>query len=181
MQPLEEQAMAHRMEALEMTSPVMHGTPARRQTAHFGWLYGYEGGQLHPGPEMPGYLVNLRERAARLVDLPPESFAEALVTRYPPGAGIGWHRDAPQFGPVVVGISFLGACRLRLRWEHGALVDLYEIDLDPRSAYVLRGQARWQWQHGIPPCRSLRYSVTFRTLREPSRRADRPSPHPDER
>ena len=79
-------------------------------------------------------------------------------------AAIGWHRDAAPFD-IVVGISLLSACRMRFRrgkvraWETG------EVALPPRSAYVLTGPARTEWEHSIPPVKETRYSVTFRTMR----------------
>src|SRR2546428_8966624 len=89
--------------------------------------------------------------------------AEVLVTHYPPGAGIGWHRDAPAFG-VVVGVSLLGACRFRFQQGRGVARRPRAVTLAPGPAYVLDGAARWQWQHTIPPGRGERYSVTFRPL-----------------
>src|SRR5204862_3812764 len=89
---------------------------------------------------------------------------EAIVTRYPAGAGIGWHRDAPQFG-VVVGVSLLGACRMRFRRGAGDTQDTCAVALAPRSLYVLDGQVRRLWQHTISPTKTERVSITFRTLR----------------
>ena len=89
---------------------------------------------------------------------------EVLVTEYPPGAGIGWHRDAPQFG-VVVGVSLLSACRMRFQMGKGTARETCAMMLAPRSVYVLTGSVREQWRHSIPPTRALRYSVTFRTLK----------------
>ena len=77
----------------------MRGQIARRKTAHFGWLYGYSSWQIGPGPPLPSFLTAVRARAARLVGRPADAFEETLVTWYPPGPGIGWHRDAPMFGP----------------------------------------------------------------------------------
>jgi alkylated DNA repair dioxygenase AlkB len=142
----------------------MRGQVARRRTIHFGWTYGYETWRVEPGPPIPEFLVGLRVRAARLAGVEGEALAEVLVTHYPPGAGIGWHRDAPAFG-VVVGVSLLGACRLRFQQGRGAARTTRALTLAARSAYVLDGAARWQWQHAIPPGREERYSVTFRTLR----------------
>jgi alkylated DNA repair dioxygenase AlkB len=88
-----------------------------------------------------------------------------LVTRYPRGAGIGWHRDAPVFGPTVVGISLRAPCLLRFRRAAGALWERVDVELPPRSGYVLGGAARATWQHAIPPVRETRYSITLRTLR----------------
>jgi alkylated DNA repair dioxygenase AlkB len=97
------------------------------------------------------------------------TLTEALVTEYVPGAVIGWHRDAPTFGPVVVGFSLGAACRMRFRRGHGSesgTVERASIVLAPRSAYVMAGVARSEWQHSIPAVDALRYSLTFRTMRE---------------
>jgi len=87
------------------------------------------------------------------------------VNAYPAGAGIGWHRDAPQFG-VVIGVSLLSECRLRFQRGRGAARHTAAMTIAPRSAYVLAGDARYEWQHCVPPTKALRYSVTFRTLRD---------------
>jgi DNA oxidative demethylase len=93
-----------------------------------------------------------------------DDLVEALVQRYPVGATIGWHRDAPAFG-VVVGLSLAAASRLRFQRGKGDDRRVYELGLEPRSGYVLAGEARNAWQHSIRPARELRYSITFRTLR----------------
>src|SRR5438128_2295706 len=167
--------LARRLEALEGHDPLFHqhhgegvhlgGQVARRRTIHFGWTYGYETWRVEPGPPIPAFLLGVRSRAARLARVDPDAMAEVLITHYPPGAGIGWHRDAPAFG-VVVGVSLLGACRFRFQHGGGAARRTRAVTLAPRSAYVLDGAARWQWQHAIPPGREERYSVTFRTLRD---------------
>jgi alkylated DNA repair dioxygenase AlkB len=133
--------------------------------AHFGWRYGYESWRIEPGPPIPGALLPLRTRAGALVGVPAEALAEVIVTRYPSGAGIGWHRDAPQFG-LVIGISLAGACRMRFQRGQLAARQTCAVELAPRSAYVLDGEVRWAWQHTIPPTKAERFSITFRTLRE---------------
>jgi alkylated DNA repair dioxygenase AlkB len=94
----------------------------------------------------------------------PEDLVEILVQRYPAGSTIGWHRDAPAFG-IVVGISLLGAARLRFQRGRGDRRRTWEIGVEPRSGYVLAGEARRLWEHSIPPTKELRYSITFRSLR----------------
>ena len=163
--PAEESALAVEIRGLEFGEVRMHGVVARRRTVHFGWRYGYESSQIEPGPPLPEFLLPLRARAAALVALEPDLFAEALITEYPAGAAIGWHRDAPQFGPVVVGVSLLGACRFKFQRGQGAARQTCAVSVEPRSAYVLGGAARSVWQHAISPTKALRYSVTFRTLR----------------
>ena len=167
----EERALAGRIAALTFNEIRMRGQVARRRTVHFGWLYGYESWRIEPGPPVPDFLLPFRARAAALTGLDAENLAEVLVTEYPAGAGIGWHRDAPMFG-TVIGVSLLAPCRFRLQRGKGDARETRVLRLEPRSAYVLDGGARWQWQHSIPPMATLRYSITFRTLRESaSRRA----------
>ena len=107
--------------------------------------------------------MDLRRRCGDLLGVVNERLAEGLLTRYPPGATIGWHRDAPVFGDVV-GVSLRSACLLRFQRGRGDQRRVFEQVLDPRSAYVLSGPSRTAWQHSIPAVTELRYSVTFRTL-----------------
>jgi len=104
----------------------------------------------------------------------PDELVEVLVQRYPEGAQIGWHRDAPNFG-TAVGMSLLGPSRLRFRRATGDDRRTFEVALAPRSGYVLAGPARTAWQHHIPPTKTLRYSITLRTLRAPRRGTARPA------
>jgi alkylated DNA repair protein (DNA oxidative demethylase) len=150
------------IQRLDFSAVEMRGQIARRRVVHFGWRYGYATWRVEPGTPLPEFLVPLQARAGALAGVEPERLAEVLVTEYPLGATIGWHRDAPQFGDVV-GISLLAPCRLRFRRGPGQR-PTWEIPLAPRSAYLLRGAARWRWQHSIPPVKALRYSLTFRTL-----------------
>ena len=160
----ERQALAV-LEAMEFHPVTMHGRTARRTVRHFGLDYGYESWQLVPTDPLPDELAWLQERAAVLAGLDPAGFAQILVSRYTPGSTIGWHRDAPLFGPKVVGISLGSACRLRFQRGKGPARQVAEVALAPRSGYVLAGAARYAWQHSIPPTKALRYSITFRTLK----------------
>jgi DNA oxidative demethylase len=147
----------------------MRGVDARRRAAHFGWVYGYESWRISPGPAIPEFLLPLRERAAKLVAVSPTELVEVLINEYPAGAGIGWHRDAPAFG-LVIGVSLLSISRLRFRRQGERS---RSVTLEPRSAYLLDGPARNQWQHSLAPTAALRYSITFRTLRKVLRAAGR--------
>ena len=161
----EESAVVAILETMEFEEIRMHGQTARRTVRHFGLDYDYERWKVSPTDPLPESLAWLRERAASLVDREPGELAEILLTRYPPRAGIGWHRDAPMFGEVI-GVSLLSSCRMRFQRGKGETRETFALELASRSAYVLAGQARWQWQHSIPATTSLRYSITFRTLKE---------------
>jgi alkylated DNA repair dioxygenase AlkB len=133
----------------------MHGVAAKRRIADI------------PVSALPAPIQKLRERAAALAGIEASALEHVLVTEYLPGAGIGWHRDQPQFG-IVAGISLLAECRMRFKKGTGADRRVLALDLQPRSMYVLSGSARTEWQHSITPLKALRYSVTLRTPRTPS-------------
>lgn len=161
--PAGEEALRGRLAGLELGQLTMRGALARRRVASFGFAYALDARELFPGPALPPFLEPVRDRAAALAGVAPEALAMASVIRYPPGAGIGWHRDAPPFG-LVVGVSLGGLARFQLRLG-GPGGERRELLLAPGDAYVLRGAARWAWQHHVPPVRAERYAVTFRTLR----------------
>lgn len=160
----EERCILEEIRRLCFSEIRMRGVTARRRVVHYGLIYGYDSRSAMPGPAIPDFLESLRHRCAEWLDLAPESLAEALVTEYTPGAGIGWHRDAPMFG-AIIGVSLLAPCRMRFRQNNDEADTLAaQVQLDPRSAYALTGESRNHWQHTIPPMKTLRYSVTFRTV-----------------
>lgn len=165
----EEAELLRFLEGLDYNGVTMRGQTAKRTVRHYGFDYGYESWQLTPTDPLPEELSALRARAAQLAGVEPEELAEILVSRYPAGAGIGWHRDAPMFGPAIVGVSLGAPAPLRFQRGKGPERRVFELEVAPRSAYVLSGAARSAWQHSIPATKALRYSITFRTLRNPDR------------
>jgi alkylated DNA repair protein (DNA oxidative demethylase) len=163
----EEHRLIEFIQSIPFGSVRMHGVTAKRRVAQFGWRYSFETFHLTPAAELPTALEDLRSRAARVAGLAEEEFSETLITEYPPGAGIGWHRDAPHFG-VVAGISLGGECRMRFQRGKGTDRVTAAAILPPRSLYLLRGEARNLWQHTIPPVPARRWSITFRTVRRTS-------------
>src|SRR5688572_4482730 len=159
----EEQALAGRIAGLPFKPFEFHGFTGNRRTVSFGLHYAFDGSGLRQAEPIPDWLQPLRERAAALAGLPAEAFVHALVIEYAPGAGIGWHRDRPVFGDVV-GISLLAPAPLRFRRKSGTKWERFTLTAEPRSAYLLRGEARHEWEHSIPQLETLRYSVTLRTL-----------------
>ena len=158
------------LERIDYRDVTMRGQTAKRTVRHYGLRYDYEAWSVEPTDPLPENLKWLRERCAGLISRDPEELAETLITRYPAGAGIGWHRDAPMFGPEVIGVSLLSGCRMRFQRGKGEARRVFDLRLEPRSAYVLGGASRSSWQHSIPATDDLRYSVTFRTLRRSRQR-----------
>ena len=160
----EETEVLERLADLRFDPIVMHGQAARRTARHYGLGYDYASRTPQPGEPVPKWVLPVRAYAAELAGADADDLVEVLVQRYPPGATIGWHRDAPAFG-TVIGVSLGGSCRLRFQRGTGDARRVWETTLERRWGYVLAGAARWSWQHSIPPTKELRYSITFRTLR----------------
>jgi len=143
-----------------------HGYKGKRSVVSFGWKYEFSGGgQLLKADEIPESLLALRSRAASFAGVETEAFQHVLVTEYGPGAGIGWHRDKAVFGQVV-GVSLLAPCVLRFRRKVNTKWERINVLAERRSAYHLTGPARAQWEHSILRVDALRYSITFRTMRD---------------
>ncbi|MBV9183776.1 MAG: alpha-ketoglutarate-dependent dioxygenase AlkB [Acidobacteria bacterium] len=141
-----------------------HGYTAKRRAIEYGLEYDFARRKATETKPFPQFLLPLRERAAAFAGILVNTVVEGIILEYPPGAPIGWHRDAPQFG-IVIGISLLNAARMRFRpYRKGGKI--VSVNLEPRSIYSLRDAARWSWQHSIPPAEKPRYSITFRTLRK---------------
>jgi alkylated DNA repair dioxygenase AlkB len=162
--PAEEEALAGQIDAAPLQPFEFGQWRGRRLTTHYGSAYDFARGRLDEAPPLPDWLMALRERLAPLVDLEPEQLAAALLIRYDPGAGIGWHRDRPQYGEVV-GLSLGAPCVMRLRRRTADGFERRRLALPPRSLYRLSGEVRWDWEHSIAPLEVTRRSITFRTVR----------------
>jgi alkylated DNA repair dioxygenase AlkB len=166
---------------LEFKAAVYHEYTAQRRTIGFGLGMRFGGTvaapthELQQRPPAPEFLRRLAAKVARHVGRDPADFPNALVTEYQPGAPIGWHRDAPPFA-AIYGVSLGSDCTFCLRpyipetpSSAGAAKrprrnDTVKLTAERRSLYVMAGAARSAWQHSIPPVKTLRYSVTLRTL-----------------
>jgi alkylated DNA repair dioxygenase AlkB len=168
--PDEEAVLIDEIARVEFSTFEMRGVVARRRVAFFG--HSYDVNRI--SPPLPAFLFPLRQKLADWANVEADAFAMSLINEYPPGAPIGWHRDAPQYG-IVGGVSLLSSCRMRLRpyVSPGAQTQeprerrtaTHEILLEQRSAYLMTGESRNAFEHQIPPVTALRYSITFRTLR----------------
>ena len=161
----EEAGLLAAIAAMPLEEARYRGYVARRRVAHFGTDYDFTANRLLPAPPLPEALRPLRDRAAAWIEEPPEALGSALVAEYRPGVPLGWHRDVPDF-ETVVGISLGGTARMRFRRYPPVKpkkADVLSLELAPRSAYLLRAEARWAWQHSIAPTPALRWSITFRT------------------
>ena len=162
----EETALLTALDAIPVAPFKFQQWVGKRQTASFGWSYDFEHGGFAPAEPIPDFLLPLRARAADFAGLLPDDLAQLLVTRYDPGAGIGWHRDRSVFDHVI-GVSLGNPATLRLRRRRPDGFDRAQLPLAARSIYRLSGEARYDWEHSIPAMLVPRWSITFRTLSVP--------------
>jgi alkylated DNA repair dioxygenase AlkB len=162
--PEEEAALVQGLAMLPLKEFEFQGFLGKRRVISYGWRYDFNGGGLQKTDDMPDFLLPVRAKAAAFAQIPALELPHVLLTEYPPGATIGWHKDRGVFGRVV-GVSLLAPCTFRLRYKAGAKWERASFVAAPRSAYLLDGPARTQWEHSIPAVEALRYSITFRTLK----------------
>jgi alkylated DNA repair dioxygenase AlkB len=161
----EEAGLLEHFRELDFREYEFHGYLGKRRVVSFGLHYDPNECTIRSTEEdIPGFLLPLRQKAADFARLAPTELQQALVTEYAPGAAIGWHRDRPAYRDVI-GVSFSSSCRFRFRRKRSSSWQRAFLILEPRSVYLLRGPARTEWQHSIPPAERLRYSVTFRSMR----------------
>lgn len=157
--------MLGQIDKLEFKSVVRKGVQARRSVVPLGFDYAYDFRDVNRIGELPEWLHPLRQRAASAAALAGEKFDQALISKYPAGAGIGWHSDAPKFDSTVLAVSLAGSGVMRFRRTANGATEQFVLDVAPRSMYIMTGEARWQWQHSLNPTNELRYSITMRMVR----------------
>jgi len=165
----EERVLVSELTAADLSPFRFHGWLGNRKTQSFGWRYDFEDASFAPTEPIPDWLQPLREMAAAFAGLQPGDFVHVLLARYDSGAGIGWHRDRDVFEKVV-GVSLGAPATLRFRRRTPTGFQRAKLEVMPRSAYLLAGEARHDWEHSISPGQSLRFSITFRTLSDKGRR-----------
>ena len=167
--PGDEAALIERLEAIDLAPFRFHGWIGNRKTQSFGWRYDFDDASFAPTEPIPDWLEPLRAKAADLAEVEPKDIVHVLLARYDPGAGIGWHKDRSVFDRVV-GISLGSPATLRFRQRTESGFRRFSLPVEPRSAYLLSGEVRSEWEHSIAPGETLRFSITFRTLSDLGRR-----------
>src|SRR5262249_6389584 len=157
----QEAGLLEQFGSLEFKQFEFHGFLGNRRVVSFGFRYDFNIGKLEHIEPIPEFLQPIRNRTAMSFGLAADEIVQAMVTEYAPGAAIGWHRDRAVFDEVA-GISLHSGCTFRFRSKRDGKWERLSLCLEPRSAYLLRGPSRTDWQHSIPAVKSLRYSITFR-------------------
>src|SRR5687768_17622735 len=169
----EEKELCRQIDGIELHTFVFQGFEAKRKAASFGYDWSFDRRKLSKGKEIPPFFHPLMEKVAKKIGLQKEDFAELLVLKYPIGAVINWHRDAPPFG-LIAGISLRTDCTFKLRpydkIQQGRN-SILSLPVEKRSLYVMQGEVRSEWEHSTAPVEDVRYSITLRTLMHPDRKS----------
>ena len=160
----EERALVAELERLPFKKFEFHGFSGKRRVVSFGWQYDFNHAKLREAAAIPAFILPVRDKAARFAGVDARTLEHLLITEYGSGAAIGWHKDRAVFSDVI-GISLLAPCTFRFRRKSGTGWQRASVRLAPRSAYLLRGAARSEWEHSIPGVEFLRYSLTFRNFK----------------
>jgi alkylated DNA repair dioxygenase AlkB len=174
--PDEEKRLLAEIASLPFKEFQFHGYEGKRRVVSFGWRYDFNEQKALPADPIPQFLREAYRKIHDASGFALHNLQQVLVTEYAPGAPIGWHKDRPVFGNVI-GLSLASPCTFRLRKADGdGKWQRVSLRLEPRSAYLLAGAARWTWEHSIPPVEALRYSITFRDRRSANGASDAGSP-----
>jgi alkylated DNA repair dioxygenase AlkB len=166
----EEQALIAAIDHETLTPFQFHQWTGKRLTHSFGWSYDFQTGALTQAEPLPAWLLPVRDRAAAFARLAPQDLVQALLIRYDPGAGIGWHKDRPIYQDII-GLSLGAAAQMRFRRPQGERWLRAAAPLAPRGIYHLSGEVRSGWEHSILAVERLRYSLTFRCFSAQGRKA----------
>ena len=161
-----EESVARQIPSLPLKEYEFQGYTGKRRVAAFGTRRDRDDPSIMRSTEIPSFILPVRELAARVAGMEPDELQMVLVTEYGAGVAIGWHRDRDVYD-TVVGVSLLSSCNFRLRRRVGTAWERVSLIAEPRSVYVMAGESRNVWEHSIPAVPALRYSITFRNLREP--------------
>jgi len=161
--PEEEAELIARIRALPLTPFQFGQYEGNRRVAWFGWRYDYSNRQLERADEIPKWVAPYVARVESFSGVLPGAVQQILFTEYDQGVGIGWHRDKPHFDEIF-GLSLASACKFRFRHKMAEGWQRFTLAAQPRSLYMLSGEARQVWEHSIPAVDAARYSVTFRTM-----------------
>lgn len=151
-------------------------TDIKRRVQHYGYKYDYKARsinyEMYLG-QIPEWAFEIAERIHKncYMDCIPD---QLIVNEYLPGQGIANHVDCePCFADTIISLSLNSHCIMD--FINIKSRNKVEVLLEPRSLVVIKGDARYNWTHGIPQRKSdtfhfckyerkIRLSITFRKV-----------------
>ncbi|MBK0403055.1 alpha-ketoglutarate-dependent dioxygenase AlkB [Adhaeribacter sp. BT258] len=149
----------------------------KRRVQHYGYKYDYQKRSIDPSMkvgELPEWALDIGSRMYNygILSFMPD---QVIVNEYEPCQGIAQHIDCePCFENTIVSLSLGSSCLMDF-YPKNDLKQKESLHLEPQSLLVLRGEARYNWLHGIAGrksdlingikhSRKRRVSLTFRKV-----------------
>lgn len=152
------------------------GDEKSRQVIHYGYIYSYTSKsepltKTDPIPEE--YMALFSESSVSSLQGLPSGWQpnQLIINQYLPGQGIAGHIDhTAKFGPIVACGTLGGGVEIEFtRAGH----ETQRVYVEPNSLYIMTGDSRYLWKHGITKrksdvvkgkaiARTKRISLTFR-------------------
>jgi alkylated DNA repair protein alkB family protein 8 len=109
--------------------------------------------------------------AQKILSIQPD---QVIINEYLPGQGIRPHKDRNYFENQIGGVNLGSGCIMRFIKVNGG--NVVDVEIPRRSLYVMQDEARYKWQHAIPPRkkdnvdgilqhRDRRLSITYRKVK----------------
>lgn len=106
---------------------------------------------------------NLLQALIMSLDGDIDGFDYALQLKYTPGVGFVAHYDSKhRWGEFIVGVNLGSEAEIYFTKKDTETV--YKT-IPARSIYVMSGDCRYKWRHGIRKVKEIRYSITFRQIK----------------
>jgi alkylated DNA repair dioxygenase AlkB len=137
----------------------------KRRVQHYGYKYDYRSRRIDTSMkigQLPEWLESIAKRLYTegvFQNLPDQ----VIINEYESGQGISPHIDCePCFEDTIVSISLNSAVVMEFSKDNVKI----PILLEPKSAVVLKGESRYDWQHSIAARKSDKYEgVVFQRKR----------------
>jgi alkylated DNA repair dioxygenase AlkB len=155
-----ERALIAEIEAMGLP-PFVHDPGNPRCTRTFGWDYHWPAEAISVCEPLPPWLQDIRDLAADFAEVLPDQLIQGQIIRYEPGAIIQHHCDK-RVWDIVIGLSLGDPVTMEFRKAVDGGCEMVFAKLPPRSLYVLTGEARHVFEHGLPAMQGTRWSITFR-------------------
>ncbi|MDQ3277652.1 MAG: alpha-ketoglutarate-dependent dioxygenase AlkB [Bacteroidota bacterium] len=112
--------------------------------------------------------TNLVEQ--KIISLQPD---QVIINEYAPGEGLRPHKDRNYFENQICGVALGSGCIMRYLKIGGK--EVVDVEVPRRCVYVMQDDARYKWNHSIPPRkkdvvegtvkhRERRLSITYRKV-----------------
>lgn len=144
----EETGLIARIRELPLAPFQFGAFEGKRRVASFGWRFDYSVQRLEQADKLPAWITPFLPRIEAFASLPSRT-VRVLCTEYDQGVGIGWHRDKLHFD-LIFGLSLASACKFRFRRKASGKWERFTLEAQPRSLYMMSGEARQVWKHSIP-------------------------------